>query len=370
MENNVNSQVRNLPIFKHFSESEISNQVDSFRKGEKGLFWFIKLGFFAALAYATWVYVLPPVLQAIGQMLGIIASGILILFVIIAAPVIIKGLRQLTRFLHKTLIKNDPFGELANQKQLMIQNREKFRIAKGKISELKTECEIEASRNQKEAEKLQNDVLKGQERARKLKDAMDAMVAKDGPAAKGTDEYVNMNSDLLKVLSESQRISYQLEQDKDFVKKYGVRANVMMKFGQKLTMVETSMDIKILDFDATVEMLKKDYDFAEKSKNATTAAKDAMLFTTPWELDYAIDVVTNTISTDIAITSGNLKDIDSLTKNYNLDSDELYANLDTLASNIRGGGDIVPDAKSYKNPDYQFTSDDKQKSGSIGNLFD
>ena len=134
-------------------------------------------------------------------------------------------------------------------------------------------------------------------------------------------------------------------------------------------MVETSMDIKILDFDATIEILKKDFDFAQKAKYATDAAKSAMLFTKGWELEYAIDVVTSTISSDIAITTGNLKDIDSLTKNYAIDSDELYTNLDMLANNIRTGNEMLPDAKKYNNPEYVLTQDDKMKSGGFGDIF-
>jgi len=366
---NVENNVRNLPIFKHFNDSEISAKVDSFRKGEKSLYWFIKLGVLIAACYAVWTYVIPPVMKALGEYFAIAAVGIAIIGTIIALPVILKGLRAFTRFLHKSLIKYDPFAELYRQKGLMIQNQQTFRIAKGKISELKNDMEIEADKNEKDAKSLQATILRLDAKAKTLKTQMDNMVKTGGVSAKGTDEYVNANSDLLKVVSESQRVSYQLEQAKDFVQKYGARGAIMKKFGQKLTMVETSMDIKVLDFDATIEILKKDYEFAEKSKNATEAAKSAMLFTKGWELEYAIDVVTNTISSDIAITSGNLKDIDSLTKNYAIDSDELYANLDTLANNIRIGNEIIPDAKKYDNPDYQLTQGDEIKSGGFENIF-
>lgn len=369
MSNELSSQVRDLPILKHFNESEIQGKVESFRNGEKGLFWFIKLAFFGAIGFAIWKYVLPPVFVAIGQMLAIVASGIFILAVIIMLPVILKGLRALTRSIHKTLIRYDPFETLYQQKALMVQNQLKFRASKGLINGLKNDCEIEADKNQKDAEKLTAKILNLNEKAKKLKASMEEMQKTGGVAAKGTDEYVNLSAEFMRTVSDSQRVSAALQQAKDFVQKYGVRAATMGKFGQKLTMVETSMDIKILDFDATIEILKKDYDFAEKSKNATNAAKSAMLFTKGWELDYAIDVVTSTISSDIAITSGNLKDIDSLTKNFAIDSDELYANLDTLASNIRGGSEIIPEAKVYNNPEYQLTASDKAMSGGLGDIF-
>jgi len=365
---NVDNKTRNLPIFKHFNESEISANVESFRNGEKSLFWFIKLGALIAACYLTWVYILPPVFIAVGQYIAIAVTGILLVFTIIAMPVILKGIRLFTRFLHKSLIKYDPFAELERQKGLMIDNQQTFRMAKGKIQELRSEMEIDADKNEKDAKSLQNKILSLNDKAKKLKTQMDDMT-KSGASAKESDEYVNANSELFKTVSDSQRISYQLTQAKDFVQKYGARAAIMKKFGQKLTMVETSMDIKILDFDATIVILKKDYEFAQKSRTATEAAKSAMQFGETWELDYALDVVTNTIASDIAITSGNLKDIDSLTKNYAIDSDELYANLDTLANNIRIGGEVIPEAKQYSLPDYQLTQQDRLKSGGFGDIF-
>lgn len=359
----------NLPILKHFNEGEISNKVEQFRKGEKSLFWFLKLAALLGLAYCTWIYVLPPIFLAIGQMLAVVATGVIIVATIIMAPVIIKGLRLLARALHKFIIKHDPFAELERQRGLMIANQQKFRAAKGKINNLRQDMEIESDKSEKDATDMQNKIVALQAKAARLKNDLDEMVKAQGASAKGTDDYVNSNAEFMKVLSEAQRLSHQMEQSKDFVQKYGSRANIMKKFGQKLVMVETNMDIKVLDFDATIEILKKDYAFAQKSKEATESAKSAMLFTKSWELDYALDVVTSTIAEDIAITSGNLNDIDTLTSKYALDSDELYANLDTLANQIRVGTNDVPYAKEYRNPEYKLTSADKLKSGGFDDLF-
>jgi hypothetical protein len=202
-----------------------------------------------------------------------------------------------------------------------------------------------------------------------LKAELDEMVKKGGAEARNSDEFVNGNAELAKLLSDSARISDKRTQAKDFIQKYGTRAAIMKKFSQKLVMVETSMEIKIADFDATIEMLKKDYEFAQKSRQATDAAKSAMLFTKGWELDYALDVVTTTIASDIAMTAGNLRDIDSLTNQYALNSDELYANLNTLADNIKVGNDVIPSAKVYNNPEYKLTQDDRIKSGGFHDLF-
>jgi hypothetical protein len=365
----INANLAELPILKHFSENEISTKVDTFRKGEKNLYWFLKLGVFGAIAYLAWTYVLPPIFQAIGQMLAVAATGVMIVGLIIAAPVILTGIRRLTRALHKAIIRQDPFAELEAQRDKMIQNQTTFRIAKGNIANLKQEMEVEAANSEKEADAGQTRILALQGKAEKIKVDMDNMVKAKGVEAKAEDEYVNKAAELQKTLAEAQRVANKLTQAKDFVQKYGTRAAIMKKMGQKLTMVETAMEIKISDFDATVEMLKKDFAFGQKANAATSAAKSALGFTKGWELDYALDVVTSTISADIAITAGNLKDIETLTSNYTLDSDELFANLNQIADKIKVGDDIVPQAKQYSNPDYQLTSSDKIKSGGFESMF-
>jgi hypothetical protein len=365
----LNANLAELPILKHFNENEISTKVDTFRKGEKNLYWFLKLGVFGAIAYLAWTYVLPPVFQAVGQILAVAATGVMIVALIIAAPVILTRIRRATRWLHKAIIRQDPFAELEAQRDKMIQNQNTFRIAKSNIAQLKQDMEIEAANSEKEAEAGQTRILTLQGKAEKIKVDMDNMVKAKGVEAKSDDEYVNKASDLQKTLAEAQRVANKLTQAKDFVQKYGSRAAIMKKMGQKLTMVETAMEIKVSDFDATVEMLKKDFAFGQKANAATSAAKSALGFTKGWELDYALDVVTSTISADIAITAGNLKDIETLTSNYTLDSDELFANLNQIADKIKVGDDIIPQAKQYANPDYQLTSSDKMKSGGFGEMF-
>ena len=365
----LSASVMELPILKHFNANEISASADNFRKGEKNLYWFLKLGAILGLGYLTWTYVLPPVFQMLGQWLAIGATGVLLVFGVLVSPVIFKLLKRITRKIHENVIKYDPFAELADQRVKMVNNQQVFRVSKGKIDGLKNDMEIEAHKSEDDADTLQTKILSLQGKVTALKGKLDAMVQKGGIEARTSDEYVNGNSDLVKMLSESSRVANKLKQDKDFVQKYGSRAAIMKKFSQKLVMVETSMEIKIADFDATVEMLKKDYEFGQKSRAATDAAKSAMLFSKDWELDYALDVVTTTIASDIATTAGNIKDIDSLTSQYSLDSDDLYNNLNMLADNIKVGKDDVPNASQYMNPDYQLTQDDKLKSGGFQDMF-
>ena len=365
----VNSSLMQLPIMKHFNTTDISNNINNFRKGEKNIFWFLKLAAVGAIGWGLWKYVLPPVFQAIGQMLAVAATGVIIVFLIMMMPVIFKALRMLTRWIHKALIRQDSFGELETQREKIVNNQQIFRISKGKIDALKNDMQVEATNSEKEANTLQTKILSLQNKATALKSSLDEMVAKGGAEARNSDEYAQGNADLLKLLSESSRVANKLAQSKDFIQKYGSRAAIMKKLSQKLVMVEASMEIKLADFDATVEMLKKDYEFGQKSRQATDAAKSAMLFTKGWELDYALDVITSTIASDIALTAGNLKDIDTLTSQYAMDSDDLYANLNLLADNIKVGADVIPSAKTYNNPDYKLTETDKIKSNGFSDLF-
>jgi hypothetical protein len=134
-------------------------------------------------------------------------------------------------------------------------------------------------------------------------------------------------------------------------------------------MVDTAMEIKIADFEVSIDMLKKEYAFAQAAREATEQAKSAMLFTKSWELEYALDVVTTTISMDLATTKENLLDIDSLTSQYSMDSDELYSKLDKLADKIKTENYSLPESKNYSNPNYKLTNQDKSESKGFGDIF-
>lgn len=366
----TNPHLIELPIFKHFAEDKItSSLISSWRKGEKGLFWFLQGATAAIAGTLVWKYVLPPIFVGLGQMIGLATTGVLLTGLAISLPFIGKGIRAFTRFIHKMVIKHDPFAELEAQHQKMIDNQEDFRKAKAKILNLKSDMENEASKSEQEATDLQNKILNLHSKAEEIKTKLDKMIEDKGEAIKGEDEYVYANAELIKILSESQRISNKLTQAKDFVKKYGSRAAIMKKFSHKLTMVETSLDIKVLDLSATIEILKKDYEFAQKSKEATESAKSALGFTTEWELEYALDVVTTTIANDVSATSSNLQDINMLTSQYSFDNDELYANLNVLADSIKIGENVVPDAKLYSTDGYELTTEDSLKSGGLDNIF-
>lgn len=361
------STLMELPILKHFDESkgEIAINQEKYRKGEKTMFGIVTLAVLAVVAYFTWTFALPIIFTT----LGYIIAAVMIVGAFIMWPVIKKGLRFLTRKMHETLIQYNPFGELEEQKEKMIANRDLFKSQKAKLKALKSEMEQEAMKAEKDAKSYQENVLTLKAQSEKLKVAMETLVAQKGPAAKDTDDYVSLQSELAKRLSNSQRIAHQYEQSKSFIQKYGSRANVLGKLDRKLTLAGTAIDIKIEDFDVTISMLRKEHEFAKNARAATESAKSAMLFTKDWELDYALEVVTGTIAQDIANTTENLTDIDSLTAQYSVDSDELFARLDTLADKIEAGENNVPDAKKYTNPNYKLDADDKANSGGFGDIF-
>ena len=364
----LNGSLSKYPVFKHFDSSQIVNKVNSFTPGQRNLFWIITAVIAVALAGSFWHYALPTIMVKLGQAIALVGTVIIYGALIILAPVIIKALKLFATALHKLLVESDPFTELAEQLKKMLQNQRDVRSSTGTIQGIQTDAEVEADKNEQDAKKLQSAILRLNDKAKSLKDKMDAML-KTGASVQGSDEYINTKIDFDKAVSESQRISFQLTQSKDFVQKYGSRAAIMKKTVQILKMVDAALDIKVLDFQATIEMLQKDYNFAEETKKATDKAKRALGIEKQIEVQWALDAVTATIASDIAITAGNLKDIDALTKNYTLDSDELYENLEVLSNNIRIGNDVVPEAKQYRNPEYKLTSDDKLKSGGFGDIF-
>lgn len=364
------NKVLELPILKHFQQNEITLNPKNWRKGEKPIATVVGLALLATLVWGLYQYVLPIVFTWVGQVMGAIAAAVLVIAFFILLPVIIKGLKKLARALHKMLIRHDPFGELEEQKQKMVQNRVRFKQAKAKIKAIKSNMESESVKAEKEAKDYQERVLVLQSKAESTKNKMHEMESRLGAEkAKDSDEYVEMQTALMRTLSDAQRTSHMLNQSTGLVRKYGSRAHVIGKLDRKLNMVDTAMEIKIADFEVSIDMLKKEYAFAQAAREATEQAKSAMLFTKSWELEYALDVVTNTISMDLASTQENLLDLDSLTSQYSLDSDELYAKLDKLADQIKTDSYVIPESKKYSNPNYKLSQEDKAESKGFGDIF-
>ena len=157
------NKVLELPILKHFQASDITLNPQNWRKGEKGIGTVVGIVLLGTIAWGLYQYVLPIVFTWIGQVMGAIAAAFLVIAFFIMLPVIIKGLKKVARALHKMLIKYDPFGELEEQKQKMIQNRVQFKQAKAKIKAIKSNMEDESIKSEKEAKEKGLTRLEGKE---------------------------------------------------------------------------------------------------------------------------------------------------------------------------------------------------------------
>lgn len=365
----LTASVMNLPIMKNYNKEDIVVQsAGKLTTGTNTVLGVIKLGIIAAMGYGIWIYVIPPVMTAIGLSLGAVASAFIILGALVIARPLFRWMKRKARDIDKARINADPFATLAEQRVKLEDNKKLFNVSKTGIDNLKSDMQVQAHKSEEEVQRLQTKILSLQSQCQQLKSDMEDRVKREGADYRNSDEFNETNRQMILKLAESARVTQQLEQSKGFIQKYGFRANIMKKLGQKLLMVQTAMEIKLADFDATVVMLKKDFEFSQKANAATTAAKNAMMFNSDWELDYAMGVVTNTIASDIALTAGNLREIDTITSQYSLDSDELYANLELVADKIKTGTDQTPTAKQYDAVDYKPTASDRMNSGNFENL--
>ena len=193
------TKILQLPILKHFDSAELtlSDTNKQFRPGEKQTTSILTLFAFGAVGYFSWVYVLPPVFRAIGELLALAITAVGVVLLILLAPLIFKALRSFARHLNKMFIKYNPFGELEEQKEKMKVNRENFKKAKAKIKALKSNMETEAVKSESEAKGFEELVLQLHKKAESLKNKMQDMDKSHGHKAKETDEYVDLQAEQL-----------------------------------------------------------------------------------------------------------------------------------------------------------------------------
>ena len=361
------SRLMNLPIMKHFNVDELKTSDGSLKPGAKMVFHFLVIMLGIGGLYFFGTYAAPIIFVAIGKTLAILASLGILVFTYMARKPIFMFLEMVSRNIHKFVVRQDPFRILEKAREGQLANKRSFQIAKTKISNLKTKSESAAAESEKEANAYQDKIIRARDKAAKIKADREALLANGG--TKDTDEYVNLDKEWMLAVSTGNRVQNKYEQAKEHTIKYGARAAVMGTLDRKLVLVGTSIDIKIDDFDATIEILKKDYEFAKTSREATQSARDAIMFAEGWELDYALEVVTETIINDIANTAANLRDIDDYTNQFGVDSDELYASLERTANNIKIGEDVAPSAQKYKAIDYIPTTEDKKDLHGMETIF-
>lgn len=370
-----NTKIMDLPIMKNLGENQIAKSVTNFRTGEKPAYNIIRYGAYGVAGFLAWTFLLPYLTPIVAGTLGLAwmlvqlgLAAVIMVALITLWPAFSAWMRIFTRMLHKTAIKYKPFEQLEREKQKLLANQVTFRVASQNIRNLSQDMGIQADKCKKEVQESSRniEVLNGS--VAKIKAQMEGLVATHGQAIKAEDEYVNLAVTFNDKVGDLNRAVKQAESSNEYMFKYKAREAVMKKMSNKLKMVESTMSNKIADFDQTVKFLKDDYDFAQKSNAATYAAKSAIGFSSGWERDYALEVIAESIAQDTAMTAGNLKDIEALTANYNLNSDELYANLSIIADKM-DYSNIDVDLKAYNNPDYILTSQDRKNVGAVGDMF-
>lgn len=366
----MNQTLTKYPILKHFDDSQIITGEGQFKPGQKSIFNVTKILTIAAIAvggYFTWIYVLPPIFEALGEMLSIAIVIASLTAMVVLFPRLIQGLKILSKHLQKILMSIDPFEELEVQRQKLHDSKSLLVQSRSKIETLENEMMKKSVEFKESSDKIQTDILRLKDRADKTNSKIEEIKKTDKDFS-SNDQYIHYKVLLDRELNEANRKSMELNQSNDYIEKYGTRSIVMKKVRQKLFMAEAASDNKLADFDLTVKMLKHDYDFARSAKEGTNAAKKALMIDKAWELEFAMDTITNTIANDIAITTANISDISKLTADYDLNSDELYTRLNGVADNIRTGKFDTTDPKKYRSDDYIPTHEEKINSG-FGNLF-
>ena len=354
-------QLSKYPILSHYDSTQIVEKADGFKKGQLPIYNILKLALIAAVIYFSWIYILPTVFIALGKLAAVVITILSIVFLFLARKPIFGFLKLLSRKMSEALINQEPFEELDRQRKKLEDARKQVTTSKIKIAGLEAESFKRAKDFEKKTEQLKIKIKNLRDKGTDIKVKMENM-QKNNPDYAIDDMYISYKSEFLKVANEGKRAELELQQSMSFIQRYGVNGNTMKKLKQKLYLAEIASDNKLADLDLTITMLQHEYQFASESRKGTDAAKKAMLIDKNWELEYAMNVITNTIAQDVAATVANIKDIERLTTDFNFDSDELFKQLDTLADNIQADKIKTPDSNKYKNENLILSDSEKQNS--------
>lgn len=360
-----------MPVMKSYNPSQIitsaigGNSIDT--RATKNITSIFKLALIGGLGFCAVKWILPPVFIALGKLVAVAATIVGVVAFIIFFPRITRGLKYLAKELDKRMINKDPFGVLDLVRVKMLEGLTTTRVGYTKFSKFKDDAMNESERYEKIAKDTQRTITLLRKEVNEMKAKLDAMIATNGPDYAGESPYINLDSQYQKKLADSLRLETTLVQAKDFVERYGTRSSTIQKVLKKVKNGETALEIKIADFDATYAWLKEQYKFAKEAKFVSTEMKDALLFEKEWQFLFAIDAISNTILNDMAVTSSNFKDLESMTNQYALNPDEMLLKLNELADNIDSGKDVVTESKRYENPNVELTQKEIRKSG-FGNV--
>jgi len=352
-----------LPALQNIDSAQIQAGLQSMTPGAKGLYGVLRLAVIAGLGYAVWVYILPTLFVAIGQALAVVAGlGVLAIAFAMRKP-FWRWLGNIARATDKKLIRDNPWLVFEKQKRKLVEAKEKFFSSFGRMRNLAQETKAKAEESQKKAKDYQDAAVSLKAKADKLKEQM--AMAKD----KDANAYTAYYNESAKTAAQAHNAMLRYDQAKDMAAKYAARGVVMDNLVRKLSTGTTYIDIRIMEFDNTVEMLKVDYDFFKESADATNQMKSSMNFTEEWQVSYAIEATKAVTASYISETQMNLNDIESLTANYNIDNDAIFSKLDAITQRIETGEEKLPNVAQYQNPDYVMTNKDRSNAGFGADIF-
>jgi hypothetical protein len=365
------TKLNDLPILKHLDGGQQLSSVNpqNWKRGEKSIAWFVGMAILAAAAYGFFMYVLPVILTALSQTLAAIVVVVTVVFAVMAFPLIFKLFRRIIRGLHKMLIKIDPFAELDDQLGKMKSSRQQFESVKAEINACKIQMKQEAVKAEKMAKDAGQKVVYCQEEAAALKIKLDKMTEKGGDAARETDDFVELEGKMNAAIGDGNRSVSEAETYKRMVDTFGSRANVFSKLDRKLVGYGHAFDEKIKDFSTSITLLKTESRAMEAANNATTRARKVLGQDQGWEMDYALEVISGQIANDIAATQANIRDLDSIVKDFNPNDERAYARLEDFSNKIKGGEFEVSDPNRVSNPNYKLTPEQKNAGGGITDIF-
>jgi hypothetical protein len=284
-------------------------------------------------------------------------------------PVVYKAFRRLVRSAHQSVIRIDPFAELEDQLGNMRNSRREFESAKNEINSCKVQMKQSALEAEKSAKIAQEKVLDKKDEAESIKKKLDGYIAAKGDAIRETDEFVELENRMATAIGDGNRAASESQTYASLVNTFASRANIFGKLDRKLMNYGHAFDEKIKDFEMSIKNLKTVATGMASANNATTRARTVLNNQNGWELDYAMEVITTQIAGDIASTQSNIRDLDSIVRDFNPNDERAYARLESFANKIKGGEAEISDTNRVANPNYTLTPDQKNASGGLGDIF-
>jgi uncharacterized protein Yka (UPF0111/DUF47 family) len=309
------------------------------------------------------------VFAALGIIAAVASSIAAVVFLALASPGIYSWFRKIARAIHKAAITWSPFDEFDDQIKNKWNNYNNFLEGKGKIKALRSRFESTAKAEITRAEESQEKVQDFTKKAGKIRTQMLDMVAKGGEEAKETDEYAELQTQFDSANSAGIRAANELKNSKGWAEKYAARSNVFAKLDRKLLVGANRMQNMIQDFESEVGLLKKDYEGAQASANATNILKQFVSGKKAWELDFVMDFVTGKIEKDYATTAQNIEELNSVISDFDFNSDDAYEKLEKLSNKINAGEDTLPNVEKISNVNHKLTGSEKTSAGPLGNIF-